>query len=241
MIRKRPPRRWRPQWVPDRLRLRPEDEVHPHVVQERAGLFLSSDSGSTEIEVLNWLYATICLLKPGSILETGAWRGLGTLALAAACEANGFGTVHSVELDPEACGRLRKNLRDEGLAGYATVHCMDSLQFLRTTNLTFDFGFFDSACEIRPEEFRLIVKRRLFRGPAAFHDTSPNRTRTLAQYPDPVLHARYRQELRELARLPGVTGYFESTLSRGLFVLFYDIPASEVPAAECVESNGSRI
>jgi predicted O-methyltransferase YrrM len=201
--------------------LQRETVMHPHVPEERGDLFLAYGGASTEIEVLNWLYATVILLKPQSILETGTSGGLGTIALASACRANGFGHVHSIEFKERNCRKARARLRSRSLSRYATVYCSESLTFLRSTDLRFDFGFFDSLCEIRAEEYALCRERGILHGAAAFHDTSPHRTRTSKETPAPV-HQRYRERLHELAREPGVTGYFESVLSRGLFVIFHN-------------------
>lgn len=94
-----PPRPWRPVWLRVWHHLQSEVKLHPHVPEERANLFLAFETGTTEIEVLNGLHATIIAHKPRCVLEIGASAGLGTLALASACKANGFGKVHSVELD----------------------------------------------------------------------------------------------------------------------------------------------
>ena len=212
-------RTWRPEWLPFWIATESEARVHPHSAEERADLFLAHNAGSTEIEVLNWLHATVCLLKPERILETGAADGLGTLALARACRANGFGTVHSIEIDPALCRRGAALLRRYGVAEHAVFHAEDSRAFLQRTDLTFDFGWFDSMCELRADEYAICRARDILRGPAAFHDSSPLRTRTLTDWPDAARHAEYRERLRQAARQPGVSA-FESTLSRGLFVLF---------------------
>lgn len=212
-------RTWRPGWLPFWVATDTESRVHPHVAEERADLFLAHNAGSTEIEVLNWLHATVCLLKPATILETGAADGLGTLALASACRANGFGVVHSVEIDPALCRQGEALLARYGVARHAVFHAEDSRSFLRQTGLTFDLAWFDSMCELRADEYAICRQRDLLRGPAAFHDTSPLRTESLAGWPTPAQHAEYRRRLREAAREPGVCA-FESTLSRGVFVLF---------------------
>ncbi len=214
-----PPRRWRPDWLPFWMRLRAETDVHGHVAEEQAALFLSNNAAGTEIEVLNWLHATVCLLKPRSILETGTAGGLGTIALASACRANGFGHVHTLELDPVAARNAMQRVRAAGLASYVTSFCVDSLEFLRTTGERFDFGFFDSICDIRADEYRICRERQLLNGPAIFHDTSPYRTASESQPPKDV-HDRYRAQLFELAALPGNSGFFESTLSRGVVMIF---------------------
>src|SRR5262245_42951775 len=95
-------------WIPSWAEIRPEPAVHAHVPAEYADWFEAHNTGSTELEVLNWLYATIRVLKPATVLETGAADGLGTIALASACAANGFGVVHSVEIEPALCDQLRR-------------------------------------------------------------------------------------------------------------------------------------
>lgn len=213
-------RRWRPDWLPFWIPTDVESRLHPHVPEERGELFLATATATTEVEVLNWLYATVCLLKPSSILETGAAQGVGTLALASACRANGFGMVHSIEIDPAQCAAAESLVRRYGLADHATFHAEDSRTFLRRTTLSFGLGWFDSVCELRAEEFEICLDRGILSGPAAFHDTSPHRTQTLRDWPDPESHAAYRRQLQRLAEDSRVTGAFESTLSRGLFLIF---------------------
>lgn len=213
-------RKWKPSWVPKWATLHKEINVHPHSPEERADLFLAYDMGSTEIEVLDWLYATVCLLKPQSILETGTCKGLGTIALAAACKANGFGRVYSIEIEKSLYEVAVQRLGQEGLSQFVTVYCQDSRNFLLNTNLSFDFGFFDSECEIRVEEFRICRERGILKGAAVFHDTSPTRTLTMKDLPGEPWHSEYRGKIYELARDPGTTGYFESKLSRGMIALF---------------------
>lgn len=220
---KHPPvagRSWQPTWLPLDIPFCREAEVHPHVPAERAELFLAHNTGSTELETLNWLHATICLTKPARILETGALDGLGTIALAAACRDNGLGKVHSVEIDRAACARLAARLRRHGLAGYVEVHCADSREFLRATPLVFDFGFFDSLSQIRAEEYRICLDRGLLPGIAAFHDTSARRTESLPHEPTAEVQREYRRQLFALARDPRNSGHFEHGLARGLFVIF---------------------
>ena len=213
-------RGWRPAWLPSDYYCTLESKVHPHVAAEKSELFLAYNAGSTEMETLNWLHATICLVKPSAVLETGAADGLGTIALASACRDNGFGQVHSLEIDAGLCERLEGTLRKYGLSDYAKVHCADSLSFLRQSQLSFDFGFFDSLCELRVEEYRICRNRRILDGIAAFHDTAPQRAVSLTDCPPADIHDEYRRQLLELAGQPDNSGFFEHTLSRGLFVIY---------------------
>jgi hypothetical protein len=210
---------WHPDWLPPGTVLSSEAEVHPHDPIERANLFLAYNTGSTEIEALNWLHSTILLLKPSSVLETGAADGLGTLALASACRHNGFGTVHSVEIDSGVCSKARKLLERAGLNAWVEYHCEDSRRFLRQTSACFEFAFFDSLCELRAEECGICMQRGILRGPAVFHDTSPHRARTMKEWPSPSLHAKFRKDIGELAERYFSGNFCESTLSRGLTIL----------------------
>ena len=212
-------RSWRPSWLSPDYPLHPETVVHPHSEEERASLFMAADPGSTEIETLNWLHATVCLTKASSILETGSAMGLGTIALASACRDNGFGKVHSIEIDPVLCERINHTLQQHGLTAYAEMHCKDSRDFLRSTELTFDFGFFDSLCEIRADEYEICIDRGILSGVAAFHDTSPYRLQSMPES-DCSIHETYRAKLAKLAGDARCSGHFENVLSRGLFVIF---------------------
>jgi hypothetical protein len=209
-------------WLPWWAEVRPEREVHPHVDAEHAEWFQAHNAGTTELEVLNWLHATVMLLKPRNVLETGAANGVGTLALASACRGNGFGVVHSVELLPELCRALRSRLDAAGLARFGEVHCESSMDYLARTDTVFDVGFFDSMCELRAHECRLALDRGLLTRLAVFHDTSPLRTESLVGFPSPEDHVRYRADVMELTRHPRCTGFFESRLSRGVIALFFD-------------------
>src|ERR1051326_2303402 len=207
-------------WIPWWAEIRTESDVHPHAAAERGDAFEAHDTASTEFEVLNWLNASVRALKPSAVLETGSAEGLGTIALASACAANGSGVVHTVEVDPALCARVERRLRSAGLSAYARVHCLPSLEFLAATAERFEIGFFDSLCESRVEEFRLCLDRGLLTRIGVFHDTSPTRCETLRHSPAPEVHARYREALQALERDERCCGSMESTLSRGFVAIF---------------------
>jgi hypothetical protein len=127
--------------------------------------------------------------------------------------------VHSIEIDPVLCREGEQLLRRYGVEEHAVFHAEDSRAFLQRTSLTFQFGWFDSMCELRADEYAICRERGILTGPAAFHDTSPLRTRTLTDFPDEARHAEFRRRLRDAGREPGISA-FESPLSRGLVVLF---------------------
>lgn len=207
-------------WKPASAPVFRESEIHPHVPQERAELFEVADSGSTEYEVLNWIHSFIRVLKPSLIVETGAWEGMGTVALAHACKLNGFGKVHSLEKEPSCCVRLQTILEEEKLLPWAEVHLCDSLEFLQSTQLKFDVGFFDSLTEIRGRECEILMDKGALKKLAVFHDTSEFRSGSAADWTHPDVQIAYREHILKLSKRPECTGYFDSSLSRGFMALF---------------------
>lgn len=159
-----------------------ELDVHPHVVEERALLYHALDGGSTEIETLNFVNALVYSWKPKLCIETGVYRGFGSIAIGAALKANGFGKCYSVELDParitEARGHMEKF--DPSLLAESKVEFVesDSLEFLRSFDKgKLDFAFLDSETHLRHQEFAILQERGLLADGAVvmFHDTSPHR------------------------------------------------------------------
>jgi predicted O-methyltransferase YrrM len=208
-------------WLPLWARVRREHDVHPHhVADERPELFEAHNEISTELEILNWLYSSVRAFKPSAILETGAANGLGTIAMATACKHNGFGAVHSLEIEPVTCRSLERKLALASLSAYAHVHCGDSLSFLKNASISFDFAFYDSRPDLRWREFGICLERNLIHKMAVFHDTSPHRCSTLPDPEERLIQERYRAELVKFANDRRCNGYFESKLSRGLFCLF---------------------
>lgn len=154
-----------------------ESDLHAHVPEERAHLFHSLDGGSTELEYLNLLSALVLAAKPKMLLETGTGRGFGTISLACAIRANGFGHLHSLEsgagVQKDASDRLEAF--DQNLKEVVTFHTCDSLAFIQAwKGEPFDFAFFDTDIAIRHKEFDALMEGgKLEEGAlACFHDSS---------------------------------------------------------------------
>lgn len=155
-----------------------EADIHPHVPSERADLFTVSDAAATENEYLELLRALIRVSKPGSVLETGSYTGDGTVAIAAALHANGFGHVYSLEYEIGYADRAKKRLDGAVYQSYATVLAVSSLTYLLETTRRFDFAFLDSDLATRANELGILLSRNLLTPGAivAIHDTSRART-----------------------------------------------------------------
>lgn len=156
------------------LAARPEAGSHPHAPEERADLFHGTgDGGTTELEYLTLIYALVLATKPTTLLETGSERGMGTLAIASAVAANGFGTLHSVDLSPSDL--QRQNLEKYGLSSHVKVVAAHSITFCANwTGEPFDFAFFDSDVHCRAREHDILRRRGKLTPTAVcvFHDAS---------------------------------------------------------------------
>lgn len=157
--------------------MRHEALVHPHADAERAELYHSFDGGATEIEVLNFINALVYLFKPALALESGTAQGHGALAIGEAMLSNGFGVLHTVDLDPSASQRAQTNIArwNANLQDRVEFHVCSTLDLVASWNgPPFEFAFFDSLVEIRHLEFRALMDRGLLSRGAicAFHDTS---------------------------------------------------------------------
>ena len=106
------------------------------------------DSWTAEIEVLDFLYALVHLVKPRSAIETGTWLGYSAIAIASAMRDNGFGQVVSIEVNSEAAAIGRRNIEKTGLTNLVSLHVGNVLEF--KPDCSYDFAFFDSGV---PNEF----------------------------------------------------------------------------------------
>jgi len=157
-----------------------EAEIHPHTPAEKAESYHAIDSGSTELEVLNFINALVCLFKPQRVLETGTFLGFGTCAIADGLRSNNQGRLSSIELDPVHLKWAREHMWqfDPKLEQRVDFFNVSSLTFLENyEGLPFDLLFLDSELDIRAQEFSIARKRGLIAVGAVcvIHDTSLNR------------------------------------------------------------------
>lgn len=196
-----------------------ESDIHPHCPQERADIFQSFEGGSVELEVMDFLYSIIRLFKPQAILETGTHLGFSALAMAKACQDNGFGKIFSIELDPEKIEKAKLLVNSVELLPFVEFINGDSLsvipQFKGKIN-GFGFVFLDSITPLRPKEFELLYSLGLISNIVAFHDTSRLREQTLLNEAEP--QSPYCEAMDKIEKLY-CRGGIENHFSRGFRVM----------------------
>jgi predicted O-methyltransferase YrrM len=149
---------------------RRESDVHPHAPEECAELFHAADGGGTEWEYLNLLFALVIACKPQCIIETGTANGFGTLALAAAAQANGIGRI--ITVDTGECQQAKGYVEQFRLTERVHFVRAEAFAHCATTEDAYDFGFFDSDVSCRHRECDVLIRRKKICGLATFHDAS---------------------------------------------------------------------
>jgi predicted O-methyltransferase YrrM len=134
------------------------------------------DEMSSEVEVLDLLYALVRCLRPRVVLETGTYLGLSTHHLARAVRDNGVGHVHSCDIDIDVLGKAGTLLLEDGLAPYATLWPMRGEQMIDRVGSEIeapvDFAFIDSHIRTRVSETVRLLPKLSYRGVIAVHDTN---------------------------------------------------------------------
>ena len=93
------------------------------------GLWTSPDKEASELEVGEFMFGLVRLLKPRLVLETGCYLGHTTVQLARALKQNKVGSLHVCDLSEEKCDLVRQKLLDEQLPG--NVHQCSGLDLVR--------------------------------------------------------------------------------------------------------------
>lgn len=193
-----------------------ENEIHPHLPEERADLFHSADPTATEYETLNFLRSFIISTKPTHIVETGTHVGFGTIAIADAIKYNGFGKLWTIEYIDNYRQQAIANVKkyDESLLDHVNFILADTREWLKNTDLQFDFGFFDSELAYRHIEFNIIKDNLKYNAPfwAMFHDTARNRSLTMGSNSS-------KEMIQELDNLSLGKEWMEFPYSRGFRIL----------------------
>lgn len=126
----------------------------------------SDDNESTEWEVIEFLYGLIRCLQPEFILETGTAFGAATYELASALQANGHGTMVSIEADPERAVQATR-----GCLGLPVeVICMDAIHYVPDQPI--DFAWIDTGGN-RAQELKALSPYLSGQSVVCIHDVGP--------------------------------------------------------------------
>jgi len=149
----------------------PEDVYTPVSAHPRSKLYRAHDGESAELEVCEFVWALVRIVKPLHILETGTHKGIMARFICEALKSNGRGDLVTIELD-EKLNRYAGDL----LAGYENVDVVLSDSLAYNTDMVFDICIFDSDIPIRVKEFYKYKEKNMRPGSLVlFHDVAEHR------------------------------------------------------------------
>lgn len=108
------------------------------------------NSGSTEVEVSEYLYALVKLLKPDNILETGCYSGISAMYMGQALKENGRGSITTLEIDISHIERAAKLWRTVGVDEQIAAILTPSLDYQPAKD--YQLFFLDSELHLRFHE-----------------------------------------------------------------------------------------
>lgn len=93
------------------------------------GLWTAPDAQASELEVGEFMFGLVRLLKPKLVLETGCYLGHTTVQLARAMKLNQLGHLHVCDLAEDKCQLVRDKLLQADLPG--VVHQCSGLELVQ--------------------------------------------------------------------------------------------------------------
>ena len=149
------------------------------------------DSMTAEAEVLEFLRTLVTTIKPGLIVETGAFLGVSTAWMAEGLKQNGFGRIVSCEFDPVVFAKAQEKIAASGLAEWIELRNASSLEMQVPGQI--DLLYSDSDLDIREQEVRRFLPQVSPNGLILMHDAS--------SHPGTVREAAKRLEAEGLISL----------------------------------------
>jgi predicted O-methyltransferase YrrM len=110
------------------------------------------DGKTPEIEVLEFLYGLVRMVKPVHAIETGAWRGYTAVTIGRALKENGRGKLVALEPDPDFHAAASQRIEEHLSGGLVDVVCQNGASF--TPAFDIDLLLLDSHPGNYSKEFR---------------------------------------------------------------------------------------
>lgn len=108
--------------ITDKLKTLPE-------IRDEGKGYLMVDDGACEIEVGEFLFGLVRILKPQRVLSTGIYTGISDLFIAGALKENGFGHTDALEFEKYHIARASLLWNEHAVDTFITAHLTSSLDF----------------------------------------------------------------------------------------------------------------
>lgn len=146
------------------------EKSEPTVECTEPQLWSMFDGWTAELEVIEFLYAIVRLVKPKFAVETGTWHGLAAAAIGRALKDNGRGKLVTLEIDRESYQVAAERITNENAECFVDVLNTSSLSYVPKDPI--DFLLLDSDLSARGREFQHFRAHLRDGAIVLFHDTS---------------------------------------------------------------------
>lgn len=146
-----------------------QQEVTPHPPG-----FKMFNTGGVEVEVAEFLYSFVRMIKPGFILETGTHLGVSSLYMALGCQDNNKGSIWTYEVIPELQLQARQLWIESGVQKLINSLLQPSLEADVPARVNIDLLFLDSEPQFRFDEFLKFWDHVSPGGFVLIHDLHPS-------------------------------------------------------------------
>lgn len=143
----------------------------PEITPGDHGFEMFNDAG-TEVEVSEFLYSLVRMIKPQLALETGTHIGVSAIYIAQALENNSKGELFTFEIIPQHFKSSQQLFKEVGLSHRIKGMLLDAQKF--DTKVSIDFLFLDSEPQLRFDEFVKFWPSVTPGGFIAVHDLHPS-------------------------------------------------------------------
>jgi predicted O-methyltransferase YrrM len=145
----------------------------PEITPGDHGFSMFNDAG-TEVEVSEFIYSLVRVLKPTLMLETGTHKGISSTYIGQAMKDNGKGQLYTCEIFQENINDAQALWRDVGVQQHIICLNRESLKLEFPENTVFDMLFLDSEPQLRFDEFIKFWPMVKPGGFIMIHDLHPN-------------------------------------------------------------------
>jgi predicted O-methyltransferase YrrM len=172
------------------------------------------NSGGVELEVGDFLYGMVRILKPQHILETGTHQGISSSYMGLALKDNGFGHLDTWEIFQINYDMATAKFKEYGIEDYVTCHLEDFR--ISQPPYLYDMLFLDSEPQYRFAELVKMFHKLKAGGYAFIHDLHHHMSQVggcqpFGKLPTEILEWLREDELR-LFHFPnprGMVGFYK--------------------------------
>jgi predicted O-methyltransferase YrrM len=134
------------------------------------GQFYRFDDGSAEVEVLEFLYSLVRIVKPNNVLETGSYWGLTASYMALGLRDNHQGMLNTIEFAKENLDKAKLLWNKLSLDDFIIPYEISSMDFV--TDKKYELVLLDTEPQLRFQELEKFWDNIVPGGIIVIHDLS---------------------------------------------------------------------